>query len=149
MQRITRSSTAEMVAAMPNTTQQTPKSVSVAVSLLCVSATYSCIVEIWSAPVLFAESEGLLFVGGLIAAVLGFYALYGWLVYATWKGRGAARLILVAVIAIAIALHASLALTAAGKLFGPTSVTVFLDSLRVVAVVLLFFSPRAYWRQPG
>jgi hypothetical protein len=134
---------------MSNNSRQTPRYVSVAVSLLCVSATYSCIVEIWSAPVLFAESEGPLFVGGLIAAVLGFYALYGWLVYATWKGSSAARLILVAVIAIAIALHASLALTAAGKLFGPASITVFLDGLRAVAVVLLLVSPRAYWRQPA
>ena len=128
---------------------QAPRTVSVAISLLCVSAAYSSIVEIWSAPVLFAESEGLLFVSGMIAAIVCFYTLYGWLIYGTWKGRGAARLVLLAVIAVAIALHAALAVTPAGKLFGPASVTVVLDSLRAVAAILLLVSPRAYWRRPA
>lgn len=110
------------------------------------SAIYAVVVEIWSAPVLFSESRGLLFVGGLIAAIAGFYAFYGWLIYKTWQGANAARFFLIALIVAGISIHALLALGPAGELFGPLSITIFLDSLRVVAAVMLLASPRAYWK---
>lgn len=114
------------------------------------SAIYAVVVEIWSAPVLFSESRGLLFVGGLIAAIAGFYAFYGWLIYKTWQGVNAARFSLIALILVGISIHALLALSPAGELFGPVSITVVLDSLRVVAVVMLIASPRGFWKQsPG
>ena len=111
---------------------------------------YSIVVEIWSAPVLFAESRGLPFVVWLVAGVVGFYAFYGWLIYKTWQGVNAARYSLIALIVVGISIHAFLTLGPVGELFGPIFITVFLDSLRAVAVVMLVASPRAYWKQsPG
>jgi len=111
---------------------------------------YSMVVEIWSAPVLFIEARGLPFVVGLVTGVLGFYAFYGWLIFKTWQGVNAARYALIALIIVGIAIHAILALTPTGELFGPASITAILDGLRVIAVVLLVASPRAYWEKiPG
>ena len=127
-----------------------PRTVSTAIFLLGLSATYSIVVETWSAPVLFVEARGLPFVVGLVAGVLVFYALYGWLIYKTWQGVNAARYSLIALIVVGISIHVILALTPAGELFGPILITVILDSLRIIAVVLLVASPRAYWKQiPG
>ena len=108
---------------------------------------YSIVVEIWSAPFLFFDTRGLSFVIGLIAGVLIFYVLYGWLIYKTWQGVNAARYSLIALIIIGISIHVILALTPAGELFGPVYITAMLDGLRVIAVVLLVVSPRAYWKQ--
>jgi len=127
-----------------------PGTLSLAITLLGLSAMYSIVVEIWSAPVLFAESRGWLFVIGLVAGIVVFYAIYGWLIYQTWQGANAARLSLLALIIVGIATHALLALSPAGELFGPITITVFLDSLRVVAAVLLIATPRTYWKPtPG
>lgn len=127
-----------------------PRTLSIAIFLLGMSAIYSIVVEVWSASVLFADSRGLPFVAGLVAGVVGFYAFYGWLIYKTWQGVNAARFSLIALILVGISIHALLALSPAGELFGPVSITVFLDSLRVVAVVMLLASPRVYWKQsPG
>ena len=123
-----------------------PRTVSAAIFLLGLSAMYSMVVEIWSAPFLFIETRGLPFVVGLVAGVLGFYAIYGWLMYKTWQGVNAARYSLIALIVIGISIHVILALTPAGELFGPIFITAMLDGLRVIAVVLLVVSPRAYWR---
>ena len=108
---------------------------------------YSMVVEIWSAPVLFVEAQGLPFVVGLVAGVLAFYALYGWLTYKTWQGVNAARYSLIALIVVGVSSHAILALTPAGELFGPLLITAVLDGLRVIAVILLVASPRAFWRR--
>jgi hypothetical protein len=127
-----------------------PRTVSIAILLLGSSAMYSIVVEIWSAPILFVEPRGLPFVLGLVAGILCFYAFYGWLIYRTWQGLNAARYFLIALIIVGISIHAILALTPAGELFGPISITAILDGFRVIAVVLLVASPRAYWRQiPG
>jgi hypothetical protein len=124
-----------------------PKTVSAAILLLGLSAMYSIVVEIWSAPFLFFEARGLSFVIGLVAGVLIFYVFYGWLIYKTWQGVNAARYSLIALIVIVISIHVILALTPAGELFGPVYITAMLDGLRVIAVVLLLVSPRAYWKQ--
>lgn len=114
------------------------------------SAMYSIVVEIWSAPILYIESRGLLFVIGLVAGICSFYAIYAWLIYRTWQGVIAARHFLTALIVFGIAIHAILALTPTGELFGPVLITAVLDGLRIIAVILLAISPRAYWRQiPG
>ena len=110
-----------------------PRTVSTAIFLLGLSATYSIVVETWSAPVLFVEARGLPFVVGLVAGVLVFYALYGWLIYKTWQGVNAARYSLIALIVVGISIHVILALTPAGELFGPILITAILDGLRVVA----------------
>ena len=107
---------------------------------------YSIVVEIWSAPFLFIETRGLPFVVGLVAGVLGFYAIYGWLIYKTWQGVNAARYSLIGLIVVGISIHVILALTPTGELFGPIFITAMLDGLRVIAVVLLVVSPRTYWR---
>lgn len=107
---------------------------------------YSMLVEIWSAPVLFIEARGLSIVVGLVVGVLSYYALYGWLIYKTWQGVNAARYSLIALIVVGISIHAILALTPAGELFGPILITAILDGLRVVAVVLLVASRRSFWR---
>ena len=124
-----------------------PRTVSAAILLLALSAMYSIVVEIWSAPFLFFEARGLSFVIGLVAGVLIFYVFYGWLIYKTWQGVNAARYSLIALIVIGISIHVILALTPAGELFGPVYITAMLDGLRVIAVVLLLVSPRAYWKQ--
>jgi hypothetical protein len=124
-----------------------PRAVSAAILLLALSAMYSIVVEIWSAPILFFEARGLSFVVGLVAGVLVFYVFYGWLIYKTWQGVNAARYSLIALIVIVISIHVILALTPAGELFGPVYITAMLDGLRVIAVVLLLVSPRAYWKQ--
>ena len=67
--------------------------------------------------------------------------------YGTWKGIGAARLFLLLLIIVGIGLHAFLALSPLGELFGPPFITLSIDGLRVIAVVLLILSPRAYWSQ--
>jgi hypothetical protein len=124
-----------------------PRTVSAAILLLALSAMYSIVVEIWSAPILFFETRGLSFVVGLVAGVLVFYVFYGWLIYKTWQGVNAARYSLIALIVIGISIHVILALTPAGELFGPIYITVMLDGLRIIAVVLLVVSPRTYWKQ--
>jgi hypothetical protein len=124
-----------------------PRTVSAAILLLGLSAMYSIVVEIWSAPFLFFETRGLFFVIGLIAGILVFYVFYGWLIYKTWQGVNAARYSLIALIIIGISIHVILTLTDAGELFGPVYITAMLDGLRVIAVVLLVVSPRAYWKQ--
>lgn len=123
-----------------------PKTVLAALALLCFSATYSTLVEMWSAPVLYGETHGTLFVVGLIVGIAGFYTFYGWLIYKTWKGINAARIALIALIGIGIAIHSSLIVSRIGDLFGPVFITVFLDGLRVIAVILLIASPRSYWQ---
>ncbi len=123
-----------------------PRTVSTAILLLGLSAMYSMLVEIWSAPVLFIEARGLSIVVGLVVGVLSYYALYGWLIYKTWQGVNAARYSLIALIVVGISIHAILALTPAGELFGPILITAILDGLRVVAVVLLVASRRSFWR---
>ena len=123
-----------------------PRTVSAAILLLGLSAMYSIVVEIWSAPFLFFEARGLSFVIGVVSGALVFYIFYGWLIYKTWQGVNAARYSLIALIIIGISIHVILALTPAGELFGPIFITAMLDGLRVIAVVLLVVSPRAYWR---
>ncbi len=123
-----------------------PRTVSAAIFLLGLSAMYSIVVEIWSAPFLFIETRGLPFVVGLVAGVLGFYAIYGWLMYKTWLGVNSARYSLIALIVVGISIHVILVFTPAGELFGPIFITAMLDGLRVIALVLLVVSPRAYWR---
>ena len=108
---------------------------------------YSIVVEIWAAPILFIEARGLPFVVGLVAGVLSFYAFYGWLIYKTWQGVNAARYFLIVLIIVGISIHAILALTPAGELFGPIFIVAILDVLRIIAVALLVTSPRAYWRK--
>ena len=122
-----------------------PRTVSTAIFLLSLSAMYTVVIEIWSAPVLFIEVRGLLFVVGLVIGISGFYLLYGWLIFKTWQGVNGARYALVALILVGIAIHAILALTPMGELFGPASITAILDGLRIVAVILLLASPREYW----
>lgn len=108
---------------------------------------YSIVVEVWSAPILFADSRGLLFVAGLVAVIVIFYAFYGWLIYQSWQGVSAARLSLIALIVVGISIHILLALSPVAELFGPVSITIFLDGLRIVAAVLLMASPREYWKR--
>ncbi len=126
-----------------------PKSVSVALFLLCLSASYAVVVEIWSATVLFGGTGSALFIASLLGGVIGFYILYGWILYKTWKGSAGARLALLFLIFAGIAIHASQAFGNFGELFGPLFVTVFLDGLRIIAAVLLILSPKSYWRKQG
>jgi hypothetical protein len=121
------------------------KAVSAAIVLLSLSATYAVIVETWSATVLFYDSRGLLFVALLTAAIVAFYAVYGWLIYKTWRGAAGARLILLLLIISGVAVHFALARSDVRELFGPLFVTVFLDGLRIVAALLLILAPRDYW----
>lgn len=122
-----------------------PKTVLIAVFLLGISAIYALVVEVWSVPVLFVDSLGRQTVILLVAGIVGYYAIYAWLIYQTWNGTNVARLAVLVLIVTGIAVHASLALGEAGMLFGPIFVTVFLDSLRVVAAILLMVSPRTFW----
>ena len=125
------------------------KAVSVAIVLLSLSATYAVIVETWSATVLFYDSKGFLVVALLAAAIIAFYAVYGWLIYKTWRGASSARLILLLLIVAGVAVHFALARSDVRELFGPLFVTVFLDGLRVVAALLLILAPRDYWTKSG
>ena len=109
------------------------KAVSVAIVLLSLSATYAVVVETWSATVLFYDSKGFLVVALLAAAIIAFYAVYGWLIYKTWRGASSARLILLLLIVAGVAVHFALARSDVRELFGPLFVTVFLDGLRVAA----------------
>jgi hypothetical protein len=127
-----------------STTQ--PRTVLVALALLCLSAAYSILVEMWSAPVLYGESHGALFVAGLIAGIAVFYVFYGWLIYKTWKGSSLARVAVITLIGAGIAIHVSMVVGSFGELFGPAYITAFLDGLRVIAVILLIASPRSYWQ---
>jgi len=120
--------------------------VAVAVFLLSLSAVYAVIVEVWSAPVIFLDSRGSAFVTGLIAGILAFYIGYGWIIYRTWKRTAWARWALLILIALGITLHVALAYGGLGELFGPVAVTMFLDGLRMIALVLLLVAPNDYWR---
>ena len=124
-----------------------PRTVLTATYLLGLSATYSLVVEIWSAPVLYIDSRGLPFVLGLVAGILCFYAFYGWLIYRTSQGVNVARYLLIALILVGISIHTLLAVSPAGELFGPLLITAILDGIRLVAAVLLIASPAAFWRQ--
>lgn len=75
--------------------------VTVAIFLLALSACYAVIVEAWSAPILFMDSRGATFVAGLIAGILIFYAVYGWLIYQVWKRAAWAKWALLVLIASA------------------------------------------------
>lgn len=118
------------------------RTTSIAVFLLGSSAMYSLVVEVWSAPILFIDTRGLAFVVSLVAGILLFYALYGWLIVKTSQGLAAARYALITIIITGISVHAILALTPSGELFGPILVTAILDGLRIIAVILLLAAPR-------
>jgi hypothetical protein len=135
-----------MTLSAENDSATRPKTLSLAILLLGLSAIYSVVVEIWSAPILFAESRGFVFVVVLVAGIVVFYMFYGWLIYHSWQGVNVARFSLIALIVVGISIHTLLALSPVGELFGPISITIFLDSLRVVAAVLLIASPRTYWK---
>jgi hypothetical protein len=109
------------------------------------SVGYAAIVEVWSAVVLFGESKRLLFVAVLVGGILGFYAIYGWLLQ-VWYGNARAMHVLLVLIAAGIGIHALLIVRDAGELFGPVFLTVFLDGLRIVAAILLVLTPGSYWR---
>lgn len=115
---------------------------SVAIALLCLSATYSIVVEVWSAYVLYVDDSGASVVVGLVMGILAFYAIYCWLIYRTWQGGSAARIVLLVIIVVGITVHLSLAWGKTGELFGPPAIVMFLDSLRVIALVLLLMAPR-------
>lgn len=121
--------------------------VTVAIFLLALSACYAVIVEAWSAPILFMDSRGATFVAGLIAGILIFYAVYGWLIYQVWKRAAWAKWALLVLIALGIFIHVRLAFGGMGELFGPVWVTAFLDGLRVVAAILLLIAPTGYWQR--
>jgi len=123
-----------------------PKTISAAMALLCLSGAYSIIMEIWSAFVIYADIRGLSFVLGVVAGITLFYVFYGWLLYLTWGGAKIARNLLLVTIVLGIAIHVSLAWGSMGELFGPPMLAFFLDSLRVVAAILLLVSPAAYWQ---
>ena len=109
------------------------------------SAGYAAIVEVWSAVVLFGESQSLLFVAVLVGGILGFYAIYGWLLLRTWHGSAHAMRVLLVLIVVGIGIHALLIIRDAGELFGPVFLTVFLDGLRIVAAILLIMTPASFW----
>jgi hypothetical protein len=99
------------------------------------------VVEVWSAPILFIDTRGTAFVVALVVGIVLFYTIYAWLIYKTSHGVAAARYALIVIIVVGIAVHATLALTPSGELFGPTLVTAILDGLRIIAVILLLASP--------
>ena len=132
----------------PGESHTDSKRVAIAVFLLSLSAIYAVIVETWSAPILFLDSRGPVFVTVTIAGILAFYAAYGWIIYQVWRRTAWARWVLLFLITLGIAAHVVLALDGRGELFGPVAVTVFLDGLRVTAFVLLLVAPAAYWRTP-
>lgn len=102
--------------------------------------------EVWSAAVLFGESRSLAFVVVLIGGILGFYAVYGWLLLQTWRRNARALRVLLILIIAGVVIHAVLIFRDAGELFGPVFLTVFLDGLRIIAAVLLVVTPQSYWR---